>query len=489
MSFSYLAGISADEMSGANRLTFKPYETSSELIGWDNHAYDGTSQDYALLDDLYVAEFQEGATYDIFSHSYFDPFILILYDKNGDVVAVDNDEGSYGTDIIFDFEAKYTGDYYVSASWDQGAYYDYVSISIYEDIDTIPSDLEDVNEAPAFSAITEQAVNENSPAGTVIATVAASDPDGDTLTYSLSGADASAFAIDTASGEIRLASSPDFESPSDADGDNRYALTVTAEDPDGASTTEIFAVEVLDVNEAPVLSAITDQAVDESSPAGTVVITAAASDPDGDLLTFSLGGDDADAFTVDAASGEIGLGFSPDFEAPADADGDNRYDLALTATDSGGASDTQSFTVEVLDVAENSFAGAILPPALVEDMALLYEAALDRQPDVLGLNYFVGDFRQGQSLHDVANTFYRSSEFRSQFSEFDNESYIDQLYQNVLDRQADQAGLDYWITDIEDRGRSHADVLVSFARSQENRDNAEWLSGLSYDESSDNWLI
>ncbi|MFC2992548.1 choice-of-anchor L domain-containing protein [Halomonas tibetensis] len=341
----------------------------------------------------------------------------------------------------------------------------------------------------SLAAITDQAVDENSPAGTVVATAVASDPDGDVLTYSLGGDDASAFTIDAASGEISLAFSPDFEAPADADGDNRYALIVTAEDPEGASATENFEVEVLDVNEAPVLAAITDQAVDENSPAGTVIATAAASDPDGDVLTYSLGGDDASAFTIDAASGEISLAFSPDFEAPADADGDNRYDLDVTATDPGGASATENFTLEILDVAENRFAGAVLPPPLVEDMALLYEAALDRQPDVPGLNYFVGDLRQGQSLHDVANTFYRSSEFRSQFSEFDNESYIDQLYQNVLDRQADQPGLDYWITDIEDRGRSHADVLVSFARSQENRDNAEWLSGLSFDESSDSWLI
>ena len=140
MDYSYLPGIKKVEMQSANRLIFEPYnDTTSDLIGWDNQAYDGTSKDYAVLDDLYVAKFQGGATYDIFSHSFFDPFILTLYDKDGDVVAIDNDKGSYGTDIIFNFEAEYTGDYYINASWDQGIYYNYVSISVYEDLDTISS--------------------------------------------------------------------------------------------------------------------------------------------------------------------------------------------------------------------------------------------------------------------------------------------------------------------------------------------------------------
>lgn len=131
-----------------------------------------------------------------------------------------------------------------------------------------------------------------------------------------------------------------------------------------------------------------------------------------------------------------------------------------------------------------------LPKQLVEDMALLYQAALDRQPDTIGLNYFVGDLRAGQSLQEIANSFYLADEFRSKFTEFDDKRYIDQLYLNVLGREADLSGLDYWLMDIEERGRSHADVLVSFAQSDENRGNAaDWLAGLSFDQANDSWLL
>lgn len=133
---------------------------------------------------------------------------------------------------------------------------------------------------------------------------------------------------------------------------------------------------------------------------------------------------------------------------------------------------------------------SLLPLSLVEDMALLYQAALDRRPDIDGLNYFVGDLTAGQSLQDIASSFYLSAEFRDQFESFGNSQYVNQLYQNVLGRAADEAGLEYWLTDIEVHDRSHSDVLVSFAQSEENRANAaDWLAGLHYSEYADMWVL
>lgn len=143
-------------------------------------------------------------------------------------------------------------------------------------------------------------------------------------------------------------------------------------------------------------------------------------------------------------------------------------------------------------IADNVPSPAPSMPALArgEDMALLYQAALDRQPDNPGLAYFVSNLREGQSLQEIANSFYLSGEFRDQFERFDNASYINQLYLNLLDRPADPQGVDYWLVDIEQNGRSHADVLVSFAQSAENRANAEdWLAGLAFDATGNEWLI
>ncbi|MEL1231107.1 MAG: hypothetical protein VXA26_07315 [Candidatus Neomarinimicrobiota bacterium] len=59
--------------------------------------------------------------------------------------------------------------------------------------------------------------------------VDASDPEGDSLTYSLSGDDASLFLI-TSSGTVRFVSAPDFENPQASAGGNAYSLTVSVSD-------------------------------------------------------------------------------------------------------------------------------------------------------------------------------------------------------------------------------------------------------------------
>lgn len=141
MDYSYLPNLESSKINTAIKLQFSSY--TPVLVGisteWDNSAYYGTSENNAILRDTFVLSLKEGATYDIFSRSYFDPFILTLHDSTGKVVAIDGGSGSYGSDIIYNYKALYSGEYYINASWDQGyaSSHKYVSISIYEDVDTI----------------------------------------------------------------------------------------------------------------------------------------------------------------------------------------------------------------------------------------------------------------------------------------------------------------------------------------------------------------
>ena len=64
-----------------------------------------------------------------------------------------------------------------------------------------------------------------------------------------------------------------------------------------------------------------------------------ATDADGDMLRYSLFGTDAARFTIDADTGEVHFRVAPDFEAPGDADGDNVYDIIVTAFDGTNRTD------------------------------------------------------------------------------------------------------------------------------------------------------
>ena len=117
---------------------------------------------------------------------------------------------------------------------------------------------QDKNVDPEFSADTAtRSIAENSAADAAVgAVVTATDTENDTLTYSLSGTDASSFSIDSATGQIKVGSSTtlDFESSTTS-----YSVTVGVSDLKDSSDTADTVVDdtitvtinVTDVNEPP----------------------------------------------------------------------------------------------------------------------------------------------------------------------------------------------------------------------------------------------
>lgn len=89
-------------------------------------------------------------------------------------------------------------------------------------------------------------VAENS---TAVTKVQASDQDGSSITYAISGGDDKAlFAIDATTGKVTFKSAPDFENPADKDHDNAYQITVRATDSDGAIDVQYLTINVIDVD-------------------------------------------------------------------------------------------------------------------------------------------------------------------------------------------------------------------------------------------------
>ena len=65
---------------------------------------------------------------------------------------------------------------------------------------------------------------------------------------------------------------------------------------------------------------------------GTIVSGISFSDPDGDPVTLSISGTDSQVLSVTSV-GSLAFIAPPDFEAPADSDENNRYDIDLLASD------------------------------------------------------------------------------------------------------------------------------------------------------------
>ena len=96
--------------------------------------------------------------------------------------------------------------------------------------------------APVFSSGATASLAENTPVTTEAYNATA---DGDTgVTYTLGGADAARFDIDTATGAVTFKTAPDYEAPADTGGDNTYDIAVTATDTAGNATTQNVAIAV-----------------------------------------------------------------------------------------------------------------------------------------------------------------------------------------------------------------------------------------------------
>ncbi len=108
------------------------------------------------------------------------------------------------------------------------------------------------------------------------------------------------------------------------------------------------------VNHSPVIAsnASSDTATVSVAENGTAITSMSASDADGDTLRWSLGGADAAKFNLNPDTGVLSFVSAPDFEAPGDADANNRYEVTVQASDSQGGSDSQSLTITVSNANE-----------------------------------------------------------------------------------------------------------------------------------------
>lgn len=195
-------------------------------------------------------------------------------------------------------------------------------------------------------------VNENV---TAAGTIAATDADGNALTYSIAGgADAALFAVDTATGQLTFVTPPDYEAPNDSDHDRVYQVVVNASDGTNI-VAQTLSITVANLNDnAPVITSNGGGATAAISIAenGSAVTIVTATDADGTTPTYAIaGGADAALFTIDPVTGALSFLSAPDFENRLDADGDGIYQVSVRATDGTNAFD-QLLSITVTDVSE-----------------------------------------------------------------------------------------------------------------------------------------
>jgi hypothetical protein len=234
------------------------------------------------------------------------------------------------------------------------------------DVQDITVSVTNVAEAPDVAVPTAQPVNED--AVLSIAGVSVSDADGNLATVQLTvgngtlnvslagGASVAAGANDSATltlagtqAQINAAlATLTYLGAADFNGSD--TLTVLATDALGANRSDTVAIAVAAVNDAPLINGGASFSIAENTAPVTVLTR---SDVDGSAPAWSIaGGADAAQFSIDGGSGQVSFAALPDFESPADADGDNVYQLVVAVDDGNGGVAQRLLTITVGDVNE-----------------------------------------------------------------------------------------------------------------------------------------
>ena len=96
----------------------------------------------------------------------------------------------------------------------------------------------------------------------------------------------------------------------------------------------------------------------------------------------------------------------------------------------------------------------------------LYAAYFLREPDRGGLEYWTRQRGAGRPLREVSEHFARSSEFASRYGQLDNARFVERVYRNVMDREPDAGGRQYWLGRL-GRGMTRGSLMLHFSESPE----------------------
>ncbi len=182
------------------------------------------------------------------------------------------------------------------------------------------------NFAPVIPAASFS-ISENAPAGTLVGTLTASDPEGSALRFTIvEGNELNAFALDPISGGLTVAT------PFALDYENRpnFILKIRAREATQASSFAegTITIQLANTNEAPTFLP-QNFTLRAASPAGAVAGTLTAGDPEGNPLTFAItAGNTAGAFSL--TSGNI---LTVANAAALDITTNPRFTLTITAAD------------------------------------------------------------------------------------------------------------------------------------------------------------
>ncbi|QTD57489.1 cadherin domain-containing protein [Parasphingorhabdus cellanae] len=228
--------------------------------------------------------------------------------------------------------------------------------------------IQNINEAPLLTGSTTASVAEGAAGGTILKTLISTDPDQNGIAfgeaghvYSIAAGDTSRFEI--VGNQLRVKSGVVFN----YEAVTSYNLTLRVRDNNGNSGAllddQAFTVNITNVNETPYgltdingtagsgASGIVGAVSDGAGGGTTVGITARATDPDGNPLSYSIvGGNVGNWFTINTSTGVVSVASGKTVQYESLTNG--QVTLNIRASDGSLTTTNNNLTIRVTDINE-----------------------------------------------------------------------------------------------------------------------------------------
>jgi len=151
----------------------------------------------------------------------------------------------------------------------------------------------------------------------------------------------------------------------------------------------------------------------------------------------------------------------------------SRYKLtvgstSITVQDKVGSDGTDTlvsveqtqFADQILDTTWFTKAASV-PASQFTDLTDMYIAYFDRAPDALGLVYWASRLKDGMTLQEIARSFFVQPETIAAYPPGQSTTdFVTKVYNNMLGRDPDQGGLNYWVNSLESVGGVSKDEFM-----------------------------
>lgn len=125
-------------------------------------------------------------------------------------------------------------------------------------------------------------------------------------------------------------------------------------------------------------------------------------------------------------------------------------------------------------------------------VARLYTAGLGRAPDDEGMNFWIDALPAVGSRDALSAEFLDSVEFADRFGSVETlgaRGYVEQLYENVLGREGETQGVNFWTGSILSGELTEAETLTFFVDSPENAANSPGFESFAQNAATGDWVF